>query len=337
MGRFHFVLGLCLSSALALAPTPGLAQGTSSLTGTVFSEPGNRRIENATVMLCDEQGNRLLEVSTNNAGEFALIGVHLQVYVLKVSAEGFAPTELRVDLSTESSHGFSVGLRALAAGSGVPDRATISVHELSMPEAARDLVSSGRKKLYTEKSAQAALADFQAAAAKAPDYYEAYYHAGMAYLTLQNEAAAEKQFRRAVEVSDRKYGDADIALGTLLLKREEGGEGEKYLRQGLALNPQSWPGQVELGKLELTRGHVDAALAAGDIAESLAPGQPMVYRLLALVHMKQKNYTALLADLDSYIRLDPNSPAGLRAKQLRAEVGKEVPQSNAAATASAAK
>jgi hypothetical protein len=40
-----------------------------------------------------------------------------------------------------------------------------------------------------------------------------------------------------------------------------------------------------------------------------------------------------LADLDSYIRLDPDSPAVVRAKELRAQVEKKVPQSNAAANA----
>jgi hypothetical protein len=42
--------------------------------------------------------------------------------------------------------------------------------------------------------------------------------------------------------------------------------------------------------------------------------------------MKAKNYAALVSDLDNYIRLDPNSPSGVRAKELRAEVERELPQ-----------
>jgi tetratricopeptide (TPR) repeat protein len=325
VGRLNLVLALFVSSVVSLVPTPGFAQA-SSLTGTVFTAGGDRRVVGATVELCDAQGNSLRSTSANDAGEFSFSGLALQRYILRVQADGFAVSEVPVDLSFGSQHGISISLKGLPQGSAVPDRATISAHELSMPENARELVESGKIKLYTENKAEAALIDFRSATIKAPSYYEAYYHAGMAYLTMQKEAEAEKQFRKSVELSQSKYGDADIALGTILLRRQEEREGESFLRQGLALNPQSWPGQVELGKLELSRGHLEPALAAAEKAESIAPHQSMVYRLLALVHMKAKNYPALMSDLDNYIRLDPNSPAGVRAKELRAEVERQLPQ-----------
>jgi tetratricopeptide (TPR) repeat protein len=127
-----------------------------------------------------------------------------------------------------------------------------------------------------------------------------------------------------VDLSDKKYGDADIALGTLLLAKNQTVEGESLLRAGLALNPRSWQGQVELSKLELSHGHLDLALTAAEEAESLAPDQPVVYRLLSLVHLKQKNYSALRSDLDAYIRLDPDSPIGVHAKQLRAQLDNQL-------------
>jgi tetratricopeptide (TPR) repeat protein len=146
----------------------------------------------------------------------------------------------------------------------------------------------------------------------------------MAYLALQNSAEAEKHFRKSVDLSQKKYADADIALGSLLLQRGEERPGEELLRQGLASNPHSWPGQFALGELELTRGHVEPALAAAEQAAELAPTQPVVYRLLAIIHLRQKDYSALLTDLDAYLRLDPDSPAGLRAKELRAQAEKQL-------------
>ncbi len=47
-----------------------------------------------------------------------------------------------------------------------------------MPKAARDLVDSGKEKLYAGKNPQKALSDFESAVAKAPGYYEAYYQIG---------------------------------------------------------------------------------------------------------------------------------------------------------------
>lgn len=329
MGRLHFVLGLWVCSFVTVASVPGSPQVLNrslSVSGTVFAEGGGR-ISNATVALCDQQGNCFGESRSSDAGEFSFSGVRSGRYLLRTRAQGFVENETPVDLTMESRRGLSLALKAVAQpGSAIPDRPSISTHELSMPEAAREFMGSGLRKLYKEKNAQAGLNDFQAATAKAPGYYEAFYQAGMAYLTLQKEAEAEKEFRRSAELSQNKFADADIALGTLLLRQGQERDGEIFLRQGLTLNPQSWPGQVELGKLELSRGHLEPALAAAEKAESVAPLQPMVYRLLALVHMREKNYSALIVDLDSYIRLDPDSPAGVRAKELRAQVEKEMPQ-----------
>ena len=193
-----------------------------------------------------------------------------------------------------------------------------------MPEFSRDLLASGKKKLYTEKNAEAALKDFQSSLQKAPQFYEAHYQAGMAYLSLKNPAEAEKEFRKSVDLSQKQYSDADIALGTVLLERGEAQKGETLLREGLVLNPRSWQGQYALGEMELTRGHEEPALAAAQHAAALAPNQPVVYRLLAVIHLRQKNFAALLTDLDAYLQLDPDSPAGLRAKELRAQAEKQV-------------
>jgi regulator of sirC expression with transglutaminase-like and TPR domain len=46
----------------------------------------------------------------------------------------------------------------------------------------------------------------------------------------------------------------------------------------------------------------------------------MVYRLLSNIHLQQKDYPALLQDIDQYLKLDPDSPAGVRAKELREQV-----------------
>jgi Flp pilus assembly protein TadD len=329
MGRFDFVPGLLVCSLLVFAPTPGFTQFAkeASVTGTVFAEGSAQRIGNASVALCDDAGNRLLEATASDAGEFSFSGIRGGNYILRVRAEGFADTEVPLDLTMRSQRGISVTLKvASSTRPAVPARPSISAHELSVPEKARELLDSGKKKLYDEKNAAGALKDFQAAIHKCPDYYEAYYQAGVAFLGLQNEGEAERQFRKSAEISQGKYGDADIGIATLLLQRHQDAEGEKLLQQGLALNPQSWKGYVELGKLELSRGHVQPALAAGEKAKSLAPQQPMVHRLLAVAHLQDKNYTALVADLDNYIRLDPDSPAGARAKELRTQVEKQLPQ-----------
>ena len=334
MGRIDFVRGVLFLALLLLVATPGFSHGADKsavvLTGTIFSDGTNERIAHADTILCEDGGLPLQELPASDSGEFSFQGIRPGTYLLRVKASGFESAEMHIDLTSASVRGLSVVLKP-ARAAAPPAGKTISVHELAMPRAARDLFASGKKKLYAEKNSKAALRDFQSAIKKAPDFYEAYYQAGVAYLSMQNPTEAEKNFRKSVDLSQKKCEDADIALGTILLHRGEANEGEAVLREGLALNPHSWPGQFELGELEVARGHLDLAFAAADEARALAPNQPVVYRLLAVIHLRQKDYPALITDLDAYLRLDPDSPAGLRAKEIRAVVEKQVANSSGTA------
>ena len=114
--------------------------------------------------------------------------------------------------------------------------------------------------------------------------------------------------------------------GTILVEKGQAGEGERAIRRGVELNPNSWMGFYELGKLELGRDELDVALKSAERARALAPNAPIVYRLLANIHLQQKNYAAFAmpGDLDAYIKLDPDSPAGLRAAEMRQQLTQEI-------------
>jgi tetratricopeptide (TPR) repeat protein len=141
----------------------------------------------------------------------------------------------------------------------------------------------------------------------------------MAYLALRNTAEAEKSLQKSVDLSQQRFAGADLALAVLWLGRHDTTRGEPLLRRAIELNPQSWSAFFELGKLEMYRGNLPRALEAAQKSQTLAPDQPLVYRLLSLIHLKQQNFVAAIADLDAYLRLDPDSPEGTRAKQLRRE------------------
>jgi tetratricopeptide (TPR) repeat protein len=316
-------------AALATKTAPTAANPSANLNGVVYSEATNQRVPHASVWLCDDGGTRMRESITTDTGEFSFQGLRADAYILKITAPGYVPLEMNVDVNFGTEHGISIFLKPVGKSPKEPPAdPSISTHELSMPAAARKLMDSGKKKLYAGNNAEGALRDFEAAVAKAPDYYEAYYQLGMACLSLQKPADAEKNLRTSVSLSNQTYPDAVLALAILLLGRHDSANGEPLLRRGLELNPNSWVGYYELGKLELYRMHLESALDAAKTAESLAPQQPKVYRLLSLIHLRQKNYQAALADLDAYIRLDPDSPEGHTAKQIRADTQRQLETSH---------
>jgi Tfp pilus assembly protein PilF len=302
-----------------------LSNNYVTASGMVLAEGNNQRIEHVVVRLCDGGGNLLEQAITPESGEFSFRGLQRGHYILTFQANEYQSTDFQLDLSYTSDKGITIYMKPVRTKPlAVSPGSSVSVHELSIPEEARNLVKSGKKKLYVNKNAAAALQDFEQAVAKAPGYYEAFGEIAMAYLTMSKPDQAQENFRKSIELSHDTYGDSDVGLGTLLIEKGDIEAGEKAIRRGVELNPNSWMGFYELGKLDLNRAYLDPALKSAERAKSLAPNVPIIYRLLANIHMRQKDYTALIRDLDAYIKLDPDSPAGVRAAQMRDQVVQEV-------------
>jgi Tfp pilus assembly protein PilF len=306
-------------------PQGSLPSNSATVTGTVYNSTGNRPVMQALVQLCDGAGNKLSEEITTDNGDFSFRGLERNIYTLQISADGFQATTTTVDLSYNSERGVPVYLKPDGAGAAEPVASgRVSAHEMSMPKAAREAFAAGKKKMYVDKNAQEALVDFQAAVAAAPDYYEALNQMALVEVDLGKSADAETHLRKAIEVSGDKYGEADVSLGTLLLDRGQSAEGEKTLRRGVELSPDFWLGHYELGRALLNQEKASEALKSAEQARSLSPGTAIIYRLLSNIHLREKDYAALLEDIDAYIKLDPDSPAGIRAKTLRVEVAQKV-------------
>ncbi len=335
MSRLHFgPIVLFLFAACLLFPPCSDAwqfngnrpdDNNLTINGNVYYDDGNQPAAHVLVQLQGSEGESRQQEETTDSGWFEFRRLGGGTYVLLVDVQGYERVATTVDMSFMPEKGVVLRLKSLSGEKKAAGQTgSVSAHELSMPAKARDLMSVGKKKLYTDKNAQGALEDFQSAIAAAPGYYEAHYQIGMAYISLGKRDDAETSFRRSIELSSDKYCEAEVGLGTLMLDRRDFAQGEKTVRRGVELNPDYWLGQYELGRALLNQDKIAEALKSADQAKSLAPSAAIVYRLLSNIHLRQQNYPALLADIDSYIKLDPDSAAGIRAKQLRAQVAQKV-------------
>jgi Tfp pilus assembly protein PilF len=328
LGASVLVCVFCL-----ISPFGSSAQRPVTLAGYVHCEEKSHAPQNVHVDLRGADQAQLASVATTDDGQFRFDGLKQAVYTVSVNEPGYEPVTITVDLSGASQKDVAICLARIAKSQDSPKSSTISTHELSMPAKARDLMESGKKKLYQDKNSAAGLGDFQQAISLAPGYYEAHYQLAMAYLSLGNGGEAEKSFRKSIEVSGDKYGEADVRLGTILLDQGNFAEGAKAIRRGIQLNPSFWLGHYELGRTLLNEKRLPEAHDSAEHARLLAPGTAIVYRLLANIHLQEKDYAALLLDIDEYLRLDPDSPAGLRAKELREQVQQKMARDNPTAAA----
>lgn len=192
----------------------------------------------------------------------------------------------------------------------------VSVRELSIPRKALHAYQKGAE-LLAKEDAAGSLPHFQRAVAEFASFYEAYYKMGVADLKLWRVADAEQAYRRSIELSGGQYAQPLLGLGVLLDYQEKFAEAEGVTRKGLDLDPTSWAGHYSLGwalfglnRLEEAEKSIREALRwKTDCAEAQL--------LLADVHNRQKDYRALLKDLDEYLKLDRDSPMSVRARALR--------------------
>ena len=263
-----------------------------------------------------EAGETVATIFTDANGRFEFPNVPSGSYSLRAHQAGYATLQESVDLSFSARRGLDLTLKRDGSGQPQSSAPSISAHELSLPQPARQAMEKGKQKLYGKKDPGGSLAQFERAVKLAPNYYEAYYEMGVAQWQLGRKEEAEKNIRRSIEISSDNYAGADLGLGAMLVDQKQFAEAEKFLRRATQLEPASWLGHYELGRTLVELNRVDEAQACAEQARRLKPDSPLVYRLLAGIHLLQKNNAELAEDLAQYVKLDPNSPTGIRAKQM---------------------
>ena len=270
------------------------------------------------MQLCTGDGRMIEERRTRSLGEFAFNAITPGVYTLKVSAEGYEPTEMKPDIRLTSDQSFTVYMKAEQVSVvSSPTAHSVSAHVLSMPRKARELYQSGMGKLYGEKNAQGALTDFEKALGHAPSFYEAQFQTGMALLSLGRGEAAEASIRKSIEMSGDKFAEADVALGVLLFDRGDLNAAELQFHHALELNPSAWMACYKLGEIAYRQGDLTPAETWAKKAKQMQTELPMIDQLLLQIHMKQNNYAAAIEDIDAYLELDSTSENADRLRELR--------------------
>jgi tetratricopeptide (TPR) repeat protein len=192
----------------------------------------------------------------------------------------------------------------------------VSVRELSIPEKAQRDFAKGVE-LLVKKDAAGCFPYFQRAALEFPGYYEAYYEMGVANLKLWRIEDGEQMFRKANELSGEQYAPSLLALGALLGYQEKFADAEKIIHKGLELDPSSWAGHYYLGWALFGLNRLEAAENSVHEALRLKNDSTVALELLADIHSREKDYRALVNDLDQYLKLDSTSPIGVKARALR--------------------
>jgi tetratricopeptide (TPR) repeat protein len=235
---------------------------------------------------------------------------------------------------------FSIGwLLAACLLSPLPSRGqspeskfAVSARELSIPSKAHQAFQKGAQ-LLLKNDAEGSLVHFQRAVAAYANYYEAYYDMGVANLRLSRLSDAELAFQKSIDLSGGQYPQPLFGLGAVLVYQNKFAEAEEVTRKGLGLDANSWSGHCYLGWALFGLNRLEEAEKSVREALRLKADSTEALRLLADIHSREKDYRALLNDLDEYLKLDPDSPIAIRARALRSAAERLLESPNTTALA----
>ena len=290
------------------------------IAGSVRRDDNDQPIPGVRVQLLTSAGTVAHStILTNASGEFSFGQFAPGEYEVVAEADGYPAVRLPVEVSRFDQTSLVIRLRQQPTAANPAGDAT-TAHQLAIPQKARVAFEKGLAKSDSRGDYKAAIVEFQRAISDYPDYYEAYCEMGIAYVRLKDAAAAEKALRRSIELSAQKYAPPLILLSMLLNDQNRPGDAEPVARLMIAADPTAWRGPYELSRALLGLRRLPEAEASAYAARNLKPENPDIYLLLSEIHRRTQNPSALLQDLNTYLKLAPQGPAAPQVRQLREQL-----------------
>jgi len=274
------LLGLLVCAPIVRAQITGFDRQPVEIFGTVFLEGANRPIGDIIVNIRSLTGGPFVSVLTDWSGRFHMRGLNSGVYEIVVEEAGYEPIRETLQLLRGPSPPLELYLKA---GNSSPVRRTdyaVSVRELRIPVKARNAFEKGLERL-AKNDAVGSRTQFLRATATFPDYYEAYYHMGVADLKLGREEEAAQAFQRAIDLSGGHYAWAQFAVGLLLCRRGEYAEANTIIREGLEVDGRSATGHLFLSVALFHLNRLEEAEKSAREALLRKPGFALAYLMLA--------------------------------------------------------
>jgi tetratricopeptide (TPR) repeat protein len=299
----------------ATAQTSGSEPTGGMICGTVLLKAGNRPASQVAVKLKSHAAGIFRSVLTDLEGHFEVRNLPPSTYDIVVEEPGYEPTETSARLDGASSN------LVLYLNSSNPEQSgrnkyTVSARALMIPGKARAEYEKGLASMV-KKDFAASLSHFTKAARLFPEYYEAYYQAGVVETNLVRLDEAMQAFQTAIDLSGGRYALADVGFGYVLYREGKLEEAVTMIRRGLEKDGSSPFAHFILGVALLRLDRVDEAESSAREALLRNPSFADAFLLLSDVFGRRHEYAAQLQGLDTYLKLEPYGTESERARRAR--------------------
>ncbi len=243
---------------------------------------------------------------TDSSGGLEFDAVEPGSYLLRAFKSGFQFAETRVDIGTRDRMAeASIAMEPEDQASG-SSGGKVSARTLSLPPAAVENFQKGLDYLQDKKNARQSLEFLQKAIALSPDYYEAYFLEGMAYMQLNSTKQAETAFRKTLELKP-DFINAYYPLAMVLFGQKRYDEEEQLVQEAMKQNADGWQWPFELARCSALRGHWDKALEYGHMASQKPAAPSKVHLLMGDLYSNTGHIPEAISEFEQFVRMDPQS------------------------------
>lgn len=311
---------LLISSLLTLASVSVYAQrdrdtynpGNQAfeVTGQANIAGTNSPASNVPVRLERFSGGIIDQINTDARGRFRFGNLQRGYYRIIISAPGFAPSQQEADLSLL----FKAYLLFNLARTESSNSSAIDVIDARVPPAARAEFTRGREAL-ARKADKDAVVHFQKAISLYPEFFEAHFLLGTAFVDQREWEKAEAEFLSSLAIKPDS-APVMLALGEVYWREKRYDEAEKILLEGLKLEERNWHGHFTLSRLYWDKG--DVMKAGPEIGRTLqlkpdfAEGHLLAGNILLRLNQPQRAQV----EYEEYLRLAPKGEYAAQARNL---------------------
>lgn len=299
-----FLVNLVIVAVLAVFLPIGLhaqaGQGRGRLNGTVMDETG-KPVANATITLEFENSGKKFETTTNQKGEWAMIGLGTGRCNMMVVADGMLPATQQVSVSQLNRN---------------PAINFVLKIDLEKKARLKDNVAVGLleqgNNLFNERKYQEALAVFNQFTVDNPAIYQIYLNIGDCYREMQDYKTAIQNYETSIE---RAKANADMviqakglaSIGEVYLRQNDFKSSQEYFKKSLELNPKDEVLAYNVAEIYFNNQKVDDAIAYYILATQIKPDWGTPFLKLGYAYLNKADYDKAIDAFGKFLQVEPNS------------------------------
>jgi tetratricopeptide (TPR) repeat protein len=275
--------------------------GTGRVAGSVKDEAG-KPIAGVKVMATPAGGGNPLEATTNDKGEWGILGFRNGRYEFSFTAEGYREERLGAPVQQLGRNPrMDVVLQKLQKGTAAGG-------------AASGLLAEGNA-LYEQKKYAEAIAKFQELLAQTPTLYQVNLNIGNAYRASGDIDKAMAAYQ-LVLAEDPSHLGALIGMGESSIKKNELEKAAEFFEKAVTQAPEDEALAFNVAEVYFNTGNAPKALEYYQKASALKPDWVDPVYKVGLCYVNQMDIAQAKVQMEKVIAMAPDSPQAAMAKGL---------------------